>query len=315
MRELHIEKVKNEIAKTEQNKRGSNITDVLPFASSRRIQKIKKDFPLVLGEYVRRICNLEINRNELRKIEKYHSEDSNELSEYIAENVEYKPLDIQHDFVDFLNNTLFSGENIKVSHPYLYNFIVVPSKDKAEFNKVSNFLFDVFTIKNENINEIFVSKESNNILMKLLLNNLDLLKESNKKQNITYTPFFKKISKLYIEDLLYLSNHRNYFLDNFALLTNFYAFMYSCQLIMKFDEFTKANYEKVDPLYFCLSWEKMGMRRKAAGEFRTYKYINNKKGNLFPHIHTMSHLSHNSYNKCSLEKGSKIEILSYTKII
>ena len=83
----------------------------------------------------------------------------------------------------------------------------------------------------------------------------------------------------------------------FPLLTHYYIFMYICQLLIKFEEFADADYSQTRPIYFALEWEVLSKRRKAADEIDGFKYIKEKQINLFPHIHTISQLSHNKFNE------------------
>src|SRR5690606_16042818 len=120
----------------------------------------------------------------------------------------------------------------------------------------------------------------------------------------------------------YLSKHRDYFLSSFPLITHYYVFMYIVQLIVKFQRFSEASYEKLEPLYFTLDWESLSRRRKAADDLSSYRYVKSKQENLFPHIHTLSHLSHLAADLLLTEDSNintnkdlqEINLLTYSNI-
>ncbi|WP_072526603.1 DNA phosphorothioation-dependent restriction protein DptG, partial [Mycobacterium tuberculosis] len=63
-------------------------------------------------------------------------------------------------------------------------------------------------------------------------------------------------------------------------------------LLLKFEQFEKANYSVATPLYYALDWEGViSKRRKAASDIEGFKRIKEISPFLFPHIHTMTQLS------------------------
>ncbi|WP_077622436.1 DNA phosphorothioation-dependent restriction protein DptG [Sediminibacillus massiliensis] len=315
MAELYKDYLKELFEKKNKHDVGKAI-DVLPFLS-KRTRALRGRFNKVLGEYVRNICDLELDSKSLKKQDFYLSEDENEFSEHIAEKVEFSNGDDKYDFVRFLDQYLFNKEDIKLIHPFLFNYIKVDKKNKNEFSKYAQFMNDTLVTSRSDLKAIFNNKETEDILTELVLSQLDVLKETNEKGR-EYKPLLPSLSKLYQEDLMYLSKYKDYFLSSFPLLTQFYVFMYACQLVNKFERFTDADYDNLDPLYFSLEWESLSKRRQAAGELDSFKYIKEKLPNLFPHIHTMSQLSHNKANITEEEldeEKKKIDLLTYRDII
>jgi DNA phosphorothioation-dependent restriction protein DptG len=281
--------------------------DVLPFLT-KRTGAIREQFSKVLGEFVRNICELDLNEKSVKKHEFYMSSNENELSEHIANAVEFNGEDDRYDFIRFLDDYLFNQDDIRPIHPFLFNYIKIEKKYKNEFGKYANFMKDILIQDNKEITSIFNEKVSDNILTELILDNLyelDKTEEINKQ----YEPLLSSLTKLYQEDIKYLSRYKDYFLTSFPVITHYYVFMYACQLVVKFEQFTKADYNQVHPLYFGLEWESMSKRRNAA-EFEGFKFIKEKTENLFPHIHTMSQLSHN----CFTEGQDPIPFMTYSKI-
>ncbi|TWD92194.1 DNA phosphorothioation-dependent restriction protein DptG [Neobacillus bataviensis] len=281
--------------------------DVLPFLT-KRTGAIRYQFNKVLGEFVRKICELDMNEKSHKKQEFYTSSEENELSEHIANAVEFNEEDDRYDFIRFLNDYLFNEDEIRPIHPFLFNYINVDRKYKNEFGKYANFMKNILIQDNKEITNIFKDKASDNILTELILGNIYELEKTNpiKKQ---YQPLLGSITKLYQEDIIYLSRFKDYFLTSFPVITHFYVFMYACQLVFKFEQFTEADYNEIQPFYFGLEWESMSKRRNAA-DFGGFKFIKEKTENLFPHIHTMSQLSHN----CFTEEQDSIPFMNYSQL-
>ncbi|NMH73562.1 DNA phosphorothioation-dependent restriction protein DptG [Bacillus sp. RO2] len=290
--------------------------DVLPFLT-KRTGAVKNQFNNILGEFTRSLSNLTLDEKAIkRQDEFYTSEEENEISEQIANNVEFKEEDEKYDFIRFLDQYLFKGEKINPIHPFLFNYIKIDKNHKNEFGKYAHFMKDVLVEENSKVSTIFKNKEADDILTELILSKMDGLKE-NKDTNgvLQYEQLLRPISSLYQEDLLYLSKHKEYFLSTFALLTHFYVFMYASQLVLKFEQFSEANYDSIQPLYFALDWESISKRRKAADDLEGFRYVKGKSSNLFPHIHTLSHLSHLvSEKEITGEKGEVISLKTYSEI-
>ncbi|GAA0503170.1 hypothetical protein GCM10008986_33510 [Salinibacillus aidingensis] len=289
--------------------------DVLPFLS-KRTRALRGRFNKVLGEYIRKICDLELDSSALKSHEFFMSEEQNVFSEHIARSVEFDSDEEQYDFIRFLDQYLFNKEDIKLIHPFLFNLITVDKQNKNEFNKYGQFMKDTMLLNKEEVKGIFNQKESEDILTELILSQLDLLKDSPAKKR-EYKPLLKPLANLYQEDIIYLSKYKDYFLTSFPLLTHFYVFMYANQLVFKFEQYNEANYNELQPLYFSLEWESLSKRRKSAsGDIDSFKYIKAKLDNLFPHIHTMSQLSHNAANvsENEIKNEETIDLLTYTEI-
>ncbi|WP_188207539.1 DNA phosphorothioation-dependent restriction protein DptG [Alkalibacillus aidingensis] len=313
MPELYKDYLKTLLSKKEKHNEGLAI-DALPFLS-KRTRAIRGRFNKVLGDYVRNICNLQLDTSTLSDQVFYSSDHDHIFSHHIAEQVEFNNYDDQDDFKRFLNQYLFNNEDIKLIHPYLFNYIKVEGKNKNEFSKYAKFMTDTLVEEQGKLQSIFSKKETEDIITELVLSRLDILKSTKAKKR-QYMPLLNPIANLYQEDVLYLSKYKDYFLTAFPLITHYYVFMYACQLVVKFEQFTEANYEQLDPLYFSLEWESLSKRRKAAGELESFKFIKGKLVNLFPHIHTLSQLSHNraNTNEEEIDQRKEIDLLTYSDL-
>lgn len=315
--ELHKEYLRKILSKNAKHDVG-NALDLVPFLS-KRTRKVRGNFNSVLGEFVRGICSLELDLSALKSPEyTFSSDDSPDGYEFvwhISSQIEFTNEDEKYDFIRFLSEYMFNKDEIKIIHPYLFNFIRVNKNDKNEFSKYGKFMNDVLIRDKKKFQSIFKSTKTDDILTKLVISQKNVLKEVNTKEK-KYDCLLPIITKLYEEDILFLSKHEDFFLKSFSLLTHFYVFMYICQLIIKFESFSKANYDTLDPLYFTLEWERLSRRRKGADDLHSYKFIKNKLDHLFPHIHTLSQLSHNRacIKENELDINKKIKVLTYPEI-
>lgn len=291
------------------------VRDVLPFASNK---SPKIMFTKFIGDYVRMISGVQLDKKIIQNNDFYMSKENNDLSEFIAKDMEFNNEDDRFDFIRFLDEYLVNDNELKPIHPYLFNYIQTDKNIKNESNKFSHFMNTVLVKKDPDIKAIFTNKQAEDILTELILTKMESLTstkpdEQDKKKN-QYQQFLEPFTNLYKEDLIYLSKHQDYFIESFPVISHFYVFMYACQLLLKFDRFSDADMNTVQPLYFGLDWEIMNKRRKAAGDHEGFKYIKAKSANLFPHIHTISHLSHNVFNEERNAMEEKFKFIPYSEL-
>ncbi|PEA78243.1 DNA phosphorothioation-dependent restriction protein DptG [Bacillus wiedmannii] len=282
--------------------------DILPY-TVHSSNTLKGNINGILGDYVRNICGLQL-ANKKKKENIYDSD--NYLINQIMDAIECNE-DAKYDLERFLNQYLFGKNNsIKPIHPYLFNYMSAPESKEKENQKYAQFMRDILVYGGIDISSVFNNKESEDILTELILSKLDV---SSKDISIQYQPLMEFLANLYQEDLKFLSESKDYFLKSFSLLTQFYSFMYVCQLVMKFEQFDVADYSNATPLYFALEWESISKRRKAADSLEGFRRVKEKAPNLFVHIHTMSQLSHNELQSCDeVESKNKIRFMTYTEL-
>jgi DNA phosphorothioation-dependent restriction protein DptG len=289
--------------------------DALPFLS-RRTGAIRSQFNKLLGEFTRNVSGVKYNEKAIAKQDFYHSEDENELSEHIASTIDWDDdEEAAGDFVRFLDQFLFNQDELRPIHPFLFNYIQLDKKLKNEFGKYAQFMNEVLVGDNSDIKDVFNNKEADDVLTELILEKMGNLEEkSSNRPKQQYVSILSSLVKQYQEDLVYLSKYKDYFLSSFPLLTHYYVFMYACQLLIKFEQFTNADYDQIQPLYFALDWESITKRRKPADELEGYKYIKEHAIKLFPHIHTISHLSHNDLNITNFNEVEQVDFTPYAEL-
>ncbi|UJF32663.1 DNA phosphorothioation-dependent restriction protein DptG [Paenibacillus hexagrammi] len=280
---------------------GKDIDSLLPF-TTHTFKELRKNFYKLTGDIVRNICQV-----KWRDVQVKDEFEVNPLIKSLKQEMRFE-FELETEIERFLQDYLYgaSGEII-ITHPYLFNYSESP--DKKEYRKISKFTAEILVGDNEEVRNIFLNKKTDNILDELVLDKLNL---SFNSEDNDYTNKLPVISELYCDDLLYLSKHKDYFLNAFPMITRFYIFMYVCQLILKFDRFYEADYEKLTAIYFALDWEVgVGKRREATNELEGYKRIKDKAKYLFVHMNTLAQLNRFEANKYE----GKYRFLHYKEIL
>ncbi|WP_074382646.1 DNA phosphorothioation-dependent restriction protein DptG [Acinetobacter pseudolwoffii] len=94
----------------------------------------------------------------------------------------------------------------------------------------------------------------------------------------TYLP---KLSQIFSEDLIFLTNHSKYFLDNIQLFLELYTFLYTAQLSIVINSWKEANEPSIKDCYFILDTEKAS-RERASLQRSGYKLVEKGLDSIFP---------------------------------
>lgn len=302
---LNINDLENQVGNNKHDV--GKVVDILPYVT-KRSKAIRGNFDEVLGEYVRNICGLQL-QDEQNTGDDLSFSPENPFIEQIMSKIDYDS-NAEYDLERFLNQYLFGKDNkIKPIHPYLFNYAPVP--DKKELQKYAQFIKDTLVRDEVSISSVFNNKDSEDILTELILSQLEI---PEKRATTKYQPLLEFLATSYQEDLLFLSEYKDYFLKSFSLLTHFYTFMYVCQLVVKFEQFDEADYSQSIPLYFALEWESISKRRKAADDLEGFRRIKEKAPHLFVHIHTMSQLSNNKLQSVEPDSKKNLRFMHYREI-
>lgn len=289
---------------------------VFPF-TTHSATYIQNNFHIVISELARIITKYRLNKKELESINYYYCENVNKLSEYIAnsENIDFQSEEDRIDFTRFIDAYLFRDGQFNIIHSYLYNFIGEGGKNQPVLKNLAEFINCVFIGDDEELQDIFKNKQTDDILTQLIIAEIEPLvfEKGSTADVVYYSNLFPKFTKLFKEDLKFLMKHKDYFLNNFELFVHYYTFMYVLQSIIQFEKFEKGDYENATPLYFALDWEAVNKKRPVAGSLRGYKFIKEHAANLFAHQHVLQQLSHNFLNKNAIV-GEK-EVMGYSTLI
>lgn len=274
---------------------------------------IKGNFNIVISDLARLITGYKLNTKKLDELAFHHFEGSNKLSEFIAnsDQIQFGSEEAKVDFIRFIDNYLFNDENINIIHTYLYNFIGESEVNQSILRNLAEFIKDVLIAQDSEIKEIFTDKETDDILMKLILGEVDQLISSKPlKHEQGYSDILPIFTQIFREDLKFLMKHKDYFIANFEVIINYYTFMYAIQCLRKFGKFTNGNFGETEPLYFALEWEAVTKKRPVASSLHGYKLVKEQSMDLFPHEYTLRLLSYNIFNRMADGK----EIVDYSTL-
>ena len=253
---------------------------LLPYAANDK--KIVLNFEGVIGELSRIICDKKL-KNKFN-VDEFIENVSEEIEEFKGENSKQIFKEIIKTI--FVKNDKLTDFNIKTM-----NYVVSYNSEE----KYAMFLFSIFfdeEIK-KSIKECYMKKEEN-ILNRLVLKALsELINEKYSiKEYKCYIPYIKEVFK---KDVLYLIRDEELYKDSIKRLLEYYNFFYVSQLCFKLNEFENAEIDKIEPLYFTLSWETTSKNRTAY-KFG-YEKLKDSMKSLFSHAITLELLNHNNLNK------------------
>ncbi|MFC2947968.1 DNA phosphorothioation-dependent restriction protein DptG [Virgibacillus sediminis] len=286
-----------------------NVKHAFPFTSSRLTKVFNEGINEIIGELVRITNNL--------KEPQFNYEGDFFYSEYplinnVIENVEF-PSGMYHEVLSgFLEDFLFkSSKELKPLHLYLFNYIGI-NGEKNDKEKYARFIYDLLFYDNDNISSLFSSKDTDNLLTELVISSLPELESrpaSKQIKETRYSNTFSVINELFVQDFLFLSRYKDYFINHFFNIIHYYIFQYVLQFLKSAQKFGRDQiWREMDPFHFTFDWETgVGGYREAVND---YQFIKKNAKNLFVHVHTMSHLSHN-YK----EHNPQQELKSYSQII
>lgn len=115
---------------------------------------------------------------------------------------------------------------------------------------------------------------------------------------ITYLP---KLSSIFSEDLIFLTNHSKYFLENIQLFLELYTFLYTAQLSIAITGWKEAKEPDIKDCYFILDTEKAS-RERASLQRSGYKLVEKGLDAIFPTLALCESLESSEGHKYPLWK-------------
>ncbi|QHT48494.1 DNA phosphorothioation-dependent restriction protein DptG [Bacillus sp. SB49] len=283
-----------------------DIKNAFPFNSSRKSNVFSEGINEIIGELVR-LSNSLKEPNLKYEGDYYFSEYP--LVNMVIEDVSFPEDMHQEVLTKFLEEYLYkNGSDLKPLHLYLFNYIT-STENKGEKGKYARFIYDLLFYNKPEISSLFSKKDTDNLLTELIISSLPDL-EANTGDHLNATKFSSispDIKEMFACDFMFLSEHKDYFITHFFHLIHYYVFQYVLQFLRNAQRFGNAHStEFMNPLHFTFDWETgVGSYRNAVLDFQ---FIKKNAKNLFVHIHTMSHLSHNTRNPNK-------DIQSYQKLV
>ncbi|MGM8303507.1 DNA phosphorothioation-dependent restriction protein DptG [Clostridium perfringens] len=257
------------------HKQGSRYK-LLPYAANEKT--LVDDFSGVLGSFSRLISN--------KQIEGTFNYD--EFIEEVAEQVgDYEGNLSEETFKDIIRTMFIEDGKLVNFEIKTLNYI---NSTKAD-EKIASFLYSV--LFDENIKKEALSHydtEVNNILYKLVLKSLPTLKE--KKYSMGgYNCYVPYVKEMFIKDFRFLIKHEELYKDSLKRLLEYYYMFYISQLSIKLDKFENAELDKIEKVYYTLSWESTSKNRTA---YRLgWELLKGKVNSLFSHAVALELLNTN----------------------
>ncbi|HHQ4327856.1 TPA: DNA phosphorothioation-dependent restriction protein DptG [Clostridium perfringens] len=258
------------------HKQGSRFK-LLPYAANEKT--LVYDFSGVLGSFSRCISDKEIKGE-------FNCE---EFIEEVAEQVgEYEGNLSEETFKDIIRTIFIKEENLVNFDIKTLNYISSTNADE----KIARFLYSVLVdenIKKEALNHYDI--EVDNILYKLVLKALPILKEKQYQMD-EYKCYIPYIKEIFIKDFRFLIKNEELYKNSLKRLLEYYYMFYVSQLSIKLDQFENAELDKVEKIYYTLSWESTSKNRTA---YRLgWNLLKNKVNSLFSHAITLELLNTNN---------------------
>lgn len=228
----------------------------------------------------------EISRLELDKV--WDDNFENPLSLSDIKDIEIDDEDA-YFFNEIIKEYIFDdNKDLKIVDPHLFLYMPL-SKQKSPRDgekKIAHFFRDVFCKDNEKLKEFFRKKDSEHIIINLILNNIYQFEENETK--IKYVSIFDNIVECFNEDINHALNHKNFLIENISKIFAYYFFFYYCQFILKINADFSAE-DGIIPLYYLLDWERPGQKRPAI--LNGYKNLKHQANTLFPRLSVIDQLN------------------------
>ena len=254
---------------------------ILPFRTNSRDQtKFNRGFDGIIGEFARissgkcwdknfdlnKIVNDIVLNNELEYDGDYNEYLKSIISEYLAKD----------------------EINVKVLHPYLFLYLSKTEHVRADNEKeIATFFRDVMFKDLEQFNEFFNNKNSDNILMKLILNNIPELPDENVP--FKYYSCLNFVTEVFKEDIEFIKDKSVFLINNFDNIFAFYYFYYCSQVVLKLNQSFRAELDAPTKIYSLLDWESASKSRKSIN--RGYNILKESNKKLFINMILIEHFN------------------------
>lgn len=300
--------------KTLRNNANKN-TILFPFNSRKEYRaRFNNEFYSILGEFSRILLNKKLNNtpsipstlNQIKSNKDNYFDIEEGSEEYLEKLIK-----------EYLFNR--KGE-LKISNPHLFLYLPLSNDKHSNGEKeIALFLRDVFFRDNDNLKEFFETKESDNLIIKLILNNIPKLYEN--ETPYKYKCYLDNIKNVFNEDINFITNYKEYFIENINKIFAYYYFFYISQLILKINRGFDDNKE-IDNLYYLLDWESASKNRKTIN--KGYKFLKDKTSSLYAQLSLIDQINTllgtsgllekdllNQFNQLSNENQN--EVIKYLK--
>lgn len=251
----------------------------LPFKTRQRERpQFGRGFDGVLGEFVRLVSDTSLNNKV--EVDTVISNISNNVNPSTEDKPYFEKL-IKMFLID-------QQQSLKVFHPHIFQYFSTTEGDQGKGEvDIALFIRDVLYDDDEDTKEFFHKGETDHIIAKLILEQLNYLE--NKKKDAKYTGKLTEVKKLFNEDLKFLIKHKEYLTENLGLFLAYYYFFYITQFSLKLSQNKKADFGVVNEVFFTLDWEATSKSR--ISYTKGYQFIKQAASNLLIYSNTLEHLN------------------------
>ena len=181
---------------------------------------------------------------------------------------------------------LDSNTYLKLS-PLMYQLYKSDSK-KDKSNKAFNIIFKPLL---DGISFNIDEKQNLNFIEKHIVDSLlDSLEENKIDKDSSNELYLEFLGNFFKKDFLFLSENREYFVENIDKFIKLYIFIYASQLALNLNKNSIFDKPKSEELYFILNTEKASLERKKLSN-HGYKTLFEKVGYIFPYLSLLEVLS------------------------
>lgn len=244
--------------------------------------KFKNNFYPIVGGFSRFVCRKQ-------------SIDMENPTEFIQMVLDKTALSIEEKdkpaLASILEQYLFGPNNqLRVFSPYM--FLLQPYTNNGEAKgekRIASFLYDVFGRDFHDLQRFLEKKQKVNLLATMITEQLDGLKESEEKENM-YLDKLPFIKPLFQDDVRFLMQKEESFMEHYPMLVAYYYFFYITQLTIKVSNFEENNYSEPSDVYYLIEGESAHKSRKSYTDgFTRVKELSAK---LYVHMITLDHLNY-----------------------
>lgn len=140
-----------------------------------------------------------------------------------------------------------------------------------------------------------------NFIEKILTQSFDGEFKTNFPNESDFVNYFPNLSKIFAEDLEFITKHPKYFIENIKLFIQVYMCVYTSQLSLTINSWQSFKEENILECYFILDFEKASQERNFLTQ-RGYKSVEKGLGSIFPILAMAESLQNNLKNKQPLWK-------------
>ena len=227
---------------------------ILPFRSHHLDQtKFDKGFDEIMGDFARILSNKTLEKNlDIDQL----------IEDMVLNDITVNPENKEFFKLIIKEYLLKSNSELNLLHPYLFLYIEKTIRARADNEKeIAIFFRDVMFKNIENFDSFFTNKETNNLIIKLFLNNIPKLPD--KKITKKFISSLDFIIDIFKEDIEFIMNKPNFIIHNLNDIFAFYYFYYCSQVILKLNQpYQKVDLNSPTPVYYILDWEKVSKNRK-----------------------------------------------------